>query len=208
MNDKWIIFDAMGVIYTIGDDTNDLLVPFIREKNPDISKEYINECYMDASLGKISSDEFWNCMNIGTAEEVCDEYLDRKLKIDEQFINTAENLKKKYKLAMLSNDVNEWSIFLRKKFKLDSLIDEFIISSECKLRKPRKDIYLLTLERLNAKADNCLFIDDREKNLLPASRLEMKVIKFNREQEDDISDNIPSINSFDELIGKLNDLSF
>ncbi len=208
MKDKWIIFDAMGVIYTVGDDTNDLLVPFIREKNPEISKEYINECYMDASLGKITSDEFWNFMNIGNTEKACEEYLNTKLRIDKQFIPTAKKLKGKYKLAILSNDVYEWSLFLRKKFGLDRLIDKFIISGECKLRKPNKDIYILALERLNAKAYNCLFIDDREKNLLPASNLGMKVIKFNRENEENISDNLPYINSFCELIDKLNDLSF
>lgn len=208
MKNKWIIFDAMGVIYTVGDDTNDLLVPFIIEKNPEITKEYINEYYMDASLGKITSDEFWNYINIGSAETVCKEYLDTKLKIDEQFISTALKLKENYRLAMLSNDVNEWSIFLRKKFKLDKLLDEFIISGECKLRKPSKDIYELALERLNAKAEDCLFIDDREKNLLPAISLGMKAIKFIRDNESDISDNIPSINSFSELIGILNDLSF
>lgn len=208
MKNKWIIFDAMGVIYTVGDDTNDLLVPFIRDKNPEISKEYINECYMDASLGEITSDEFWNCMNIGNTEKACEEYLDTKLKIDEQFISTAEELKKKYKLAVLSNDVYEWSLFLRKKYGLDRLIDEFIISGKCKLRKPNKDIYMLALKKLNEKAENCLFIDDREKNLLPAVDLGMKAIKFNRENEENISDNLPSINNFSELIDQLSNLPY
>ena len=35
MLSKWILFDAMGVIFKVGDDTNDLLVPYVQKINPD-----------------------------------------------------------------------------------------------------------------------------------------------------------------------------
>ncbi len=62
MLDKWIIFDAMGVIFTVGDDTNELLVPFVMERNKDLTREYINEVYRSASLGEISSNELYNLL--------------------------------------------------------------------------------------------------------------------------------------------------
>jgi len=31
MSTKWVILDVMGVIFEVGDDTNDLLVPGIRQ---------------------------------------------------------------------------------------------------------------------------------------------------------------------------------
>lgn len=43
MSTKWIIFDAMGVIFEVGDDTNDLLVPYIQNKNNMISAETKHE---------------------------------------------------------------------------------------------------------------------------------------------------------------------
>ena len=49
---KYIIFDAMGVIFTVGDDTNDLLVPYILERNPQESREHINDVYIKASIGQ------------------------------------------------------------------------------------------------------------------------------------------------------------
>ncbi len=52
-------FDVMGVIFEVGDDTNDLLVPYIQKIDSEISKEKINEVYIKASLGKISSRQFW-----------------------------------------------------------------------------------------------------------------------------------------------------
>jgi len=39
--DRWIIFDAMGVIFEVGDDTNELLVPFVQERNREITREAI-----------------------------------------------------------------------------------------------------------------------------------------------------------------------
>lgn len=39
---KWVILDLMGVIFKVGDDTNDLLVPYILKMNDMISAEKIN----------------------------------------------------------------------------------------------------------------------------------------------------------------------
>ena len=32
MAEKWIIFDAMGVIFEVANDVNDLLIPFLQKK--------------------------------------------------------------------------------------------------------------------------------------------------------------------------------
>lgn len=55
---KWVILDLMGAIFKVGDDTNDLLVPYILKMNDMISAEKINEMYSKASLGVISSFDF------------------------------------------------------------------------------------------------------------------------------------------------------
>jgi len=43
MSTKWVILDVMGVIFEVGDDTNDLLVPYIQKMDKMISAEKINE---------------------------------------------------------------------------------------------------------------------------------------------------------------------
>jgi len=50
MSTKWVILDVMGVIFEVGDDTNDLLVPYIQKMNDMISAEKINKMYLKASL--------------------------------------------------------------------------------------------------------------------------------------------------------------
>ena len=91
MADTWIIFDAMGVIFEVGDDTNELLVPYIQQQKKTVSAVAIREEYLKASLGQISSYEFWKNLNLHkTYPEIETEYLDRCLTLDPEFVPVAE----------------------------------------------------------------------------------------------------------------------
>ena len=196
---RWIIFDAMGVVFTIGDDTNDLLVPYIQERNKHISREYINEIYLRASLGQITSRQFWKEVDLGSKyPEVETGYLDTQLTLDEGFIPVTRTLSKRYSLGLLSNDVSEWSRYLRKKFAMDFL-DVAIISGDVYCRKPDLNIYKRFLNDTKADAEECVFIDDRCKNLSAAESIGMKTILFVRQPEE--VDFVPdeSIKSFNQL---------
>lgn len=181
MRKKWVIFDAMGVIFEAGDDTNDLLVPYIRGINETITSAKINEVYMEASLGKITSSIFWNILGFkDNYRQIEIDYLNNCLTLDKAFHYVADKLKKTYNLALLSNDVSEWSSYIRQKHGLDKIFKEVVISGDVGFRKPSEDIYRKILDRTGCPAEDCAFIDDRYKNLIPAMNLGMKVIKFNR----------------------------
>ena len=183
MTKKWVIFDVMGVIFEVGDDTNDLLVPYIKKLNNSISSEQINELYIDASLGEITSSTFWERLGFKNIyPEVEINYLDQCLTLDKEFTVIAEELKGKYNLALLSNDVSEWSLYLRQKHNLNKFFQETVISGDVGFRKPSDEIYNILLERIECNANDSVFIDDRHKNLVPAMKLGMKGIKFNRKK--------------------------
>ena len=200
MSTKWVILDVMGVIFEVGDDTNDLLVPYIQKRNDIISVEKINEMYLKASLGEISSFDFWNELGFGSEyPEIGRDYLDTCLRIDPEFVEIAKTLAKDYSLAILSNDVKEWSNYLRTKFDLNSLFKIIIISSEVGYRKPDKRIYNILLDRIQSPSLDCVFVDDRAKNLRPASEIGIETIRFVREESnDDFSANF-EISGFAEL---------
>jgi len=189
MSTRWVILDVMGVIFEVGDDTNDLLVPYIQKRNDMISAEKINEMYLKASLGEISSFDFWNELGFGNKfPEIERDYLDTYLRIDSEFAEIAKTLSKNYSLAILSNDVKEWSNYLRTKFNLSRLFKIIIISGEVGYRKPDKRIYNLLLDRIQSPPSDCVFVDDRSKNLRPASEIGIKTIRFVREESNnDIS---------------------
>ena len=199
---KWVIFDAMGVIYEVADDVSDLLVPFLRSKNNILPLKAIFELYIKASLGHITPPEFWNLLGHSSEyPEIEKEFLDNWYTFDIEFLEVAKNLKqKKYKIAMLSNDLKKWSNFLRRKFKINQLFDTTIISGEVGYRKPDNRIYEILIDKTQSLAEECLFIDDKLENLHTASKLGIKTIKFIRNIE-----KIPfcsefEISSFKELI--------
>jgi len=175
MSTKWVILDLMDVIFEVGDDTNDLLVPYIQKMDDMISAEKINEMYLKASLGEISSFDFWNELGFGSKyPEIERDYLDTYLRIDSEFVEIAKTLSKDYSLAILSNDVKEWSNYLRTKFDLSRFFKIIIISGEVGYRKPDKRIYNILLDKIQSPPSDCVFVDDRSKNLRPGSEIGIK----------------------------------
>lgn len=55
---RCLLLDAMGVIFKTADYVAELLIPFITEKAETIDVKVIRAANLQASLGKISPDEF------------------------------------------------------------------------------------------------------------------------------------------------------
>ena len=197
---NWVIFDMMGVIFEVADDVNDLLVPFIQRKDDSVSSEKINELYRKASLGEISSCGFWSQLGFESDyPDIEKDYLDGCLKLDPDFMNIARSLKESYSLAALSNDVKEWSSYLRNKFGLNELFKVLTISGEIGYRKPDREIYIILLDRIHESPSSCILVDDRSKNLYAASQLGMKTVKFVRQGATNDSSGDFEITSFSQL---------
>lgn len=66
-------------------------------------------------------------------------------------------------------------------------MDGGILSYQDKVIKPDERIYQLLLERYELKAEECVFLDDTEKNLPPAEALGIRTILF-RDREQALSE--------------------
>lgn len=194
----WIIFDAMGVIFTIGDDTNELLVPFIQEYNSAIPRKTVNKFYLQTSLGKISARQFWTEVGLGSLYPAIEKrYLDTKLFLDEEFIEIAWEMSQQYRIALLSNDVSEWSLYLRKRHGLN-FFSEIIVSCDVKCRKPDRTIFDSFLKISKATPQECVFVDDNCANLAAAQALGFKTLHFTRDGQNRCPTDA-AIESFEEL---------
>jgi FMN phosphatase YigB (HAD superfamily) len=203
----WVVFDAMGVVYTASDDVSDLLWPFLVLHNPDVDKKEFIDAYVRVSLGSISCAEFWARMGLGRGyPQIEKEYLDTKLTIDSEFRQVALGLLGHYKIGMLSNDVGDWSRYLRKRFDID-FFDAAVISGDVLCRKPDQKIFEKFIEKSGAQPEECAFIDDRKRNLEAAASIGFKTIWFHR-IEDDITFKpdfeIRSFLDLDSVVNKLN----
>jgi putative hydrolase of the HAD superfamily len=173
----------MGVIFENRDIIKSYLLPFLRKKGVTYSVKKIIHIYKKATLGDLSSKEFWKRMGLIEHYPVIErEYLER-YRIDSDFYDVAIQLKSSFKLALISNDVKEWSEILRNKYNLNEFFKAIIISGEIGYRKPNVKIFQELLKNLSTNAQNCLLIDDSLQNLQSASNLGFKTIRFIRENE-------------------------
>jgi len=182
---KCIVFDFMGVIFEDADDTRDLLVPYIQQRNKAITQEQIVDLYIEASLGHMLSADLWQECGLGNYYPAVEkDYLDSCLRLDPDFIATAEQLSQNYSLAVLSNDVAEWNQYLRGKYDMYRLFDAIVVSGEVGYRKPDPAIYNILLNRAMCLPENCLFVDDMARNLVVASQMGIKTCLFARQPYD------------------------
>jgi putative hydrolase of the HAD superfamily len=192
---KTIIFDMYGVIMK---DPYGNLMPFINRLYPDKKAEDVYPFWKEAGEGRISSREFWE--RIGCGDEINNierAYLDT-IEINEGFYKAAAGLQVRYRFALLTNDISEWSAYLRGKYDLDRHFDVIAGSGDIGMSKPDPEIFAYILDKLCRSASECVFIDDGSKNLSAAREAGMEVILFNsRSEEYDGT----AVTSFDELIG-------
>lgn len=80
-----------------------------------------------------------------------------------------------YRLAVLTNNVAEWSSFWRASIPID-LFDVVVDSCEVGLRKPDPAIFRLTCERLGVEPGEAVFLDDSPGHIDSARALGLRTI--------------------------------
>jgi len=84
------------------------------------------------------------------------------------------------RMAMLTNNVREWEPLWRAKLPVDEIFEVVVDSAFVGMRKPDREIYELTLERLGngLRADECVFVDDLDVNCAMATELGMTAVQY------------------------------
>lgn len=83
-----------------------------------------------------------------------------------------------YKIVALTNWSHETFPVALKKFEFLHWFEGILVSGEEKTRKPFKEIYDLTLDRFNIKANEAIFIDDNLRNIEAANAIGIHGIHF------------------------------
>src|ERR1043166_1407853 len=172
---KTVVLDAMGVIYRAGDDVADLLCPFIREHSGKCDDALVQALYLELSLGRISSPQFWERLGLESSLE--DKYLLRHA-LSAGVLDFLKAAKSRMRIWCLSNDASDWSRKLRERFELSKLIGGFLISGDVGVRKPNPLIFHHLLKRLDTDPGNVIFVDDRRANLDAAAALGLQTVLF------------------------------
>ena len=117
------------------------------------------------------------CKEGTTREQVLEAWNSCCIAIPSYRLDKLRELKQQgYTICMLSN-TNEahWQEIVKKCFGgqevVDELFDHVFLSQEMHMAKPNDEIYLEVLRQINAKAEECFFLDDSSANLEAAAAL-------------------------------------
>jgi putative hydrolase of the HAD superfamily len=92
-----------------------------------------------------------------------------------------------YRMAMLTNNVQEWEPLWRPMLPVDEIFETVVDSGFVGCRKPESRIYAITLDRIAMPAEACLFVDDILVNCEGAEKAGMSAVHF-QENEQAIAD--------------------
>lgn len=92
-------------------------------------------------------------------------------------IEVVYELKKQYKIGVLSNISSDWFKDMFRPEEL-ALFDAFTLSYQVGVAKPDPRIYQIAAEQLGVSCENCLFIDDIEQNVTAAKEQGMQGIVY------------------------------
>jgi len=87
-------------------------------------------------------------------------------------------LKKNCKLILLSNTDPIHFTFIRNKYKILDIFDDFVLSYKIGYKKPSQAIYLYAIKKAGTSPNEILFIDDIYEHVQAAKLLGIKSIQY------------------------------
>ncbi len=120
-------------------------------------------------------------------------------------IAVLQELKKKYKIAILSNTTNISMKQMFEKFPLNELADEIILSYEVGIQKPDPRIYAIALEKLGVSKDEVIMVGDSLRlDVESAEAFGIKGILIDRKNRNpNYPNRITSLNEISELLEQM-----
>ena len=137
----------------------------------------------DYQKGKIKEVDLWKkiCdkfkVSLPKLKSLTLEAIGKTYKTNEQVIKIAKSLKKQgYKIGYLSNtEIPALDFFKKQNY---DFLDVSVFSCLEGYIKPEKEIYEITLKKLDVKPEEAIFIDDREIHIEGAKKLGINTILF------------------------------
>ncbi|HET7672932.1 MAG TPA: HAD family phosphatase [Candidatus Saccharimonadales bacterium] len=170
---KAVIFDFFGVIHAD---------PYQRWLNKHGFKRGGEFADLSDMVDKnlITWQEFFqrlSALSKQTEAEIKEAFYDDRM-IDESLVNLIKELKKSYKIGLLSNASNAYLRPILEEHGIAGLFDVDIISSEVGIIKPDPEIFKLTVEKLGVEPAETVFIDDNSYNTDSARTLGITAIHY------------------------------
>ena len=144
-----------------------------------------NEAWRSAQVGKITDEEFWGTvlrpLGFSTGESIS-QFKERHFagqQIRAGMMPLLQQLRRVLRTALVTNGTHALRhVVLKRKFDIEYLFDEIVISAEVGVAKPDQRIYRVAASRLGVSPDDCVFVDDWQDNVRGATIAGMQGIVF------------------------------
>lgn len=182
---KAVIFDYGKVLGNNADDWNGCFkaIPEATGLSAEELSEVWNKYWRELETGKISLDDVWKKIILRSRTKVDKNYLTKiyreNVVLEPELFSLVQELKQKnYLLTILANESKEGMEFKIKKFELNKYFTKIYCSADLGIAKPARKIYEYVLQDLKLLPEEVIFIDNLERNILPARELGIKSILF------------------------------
>jgi len=179
-----IIFDCFGVLYVEAKDAYFSHFPEHYDELHDLNTRadhgFIDRQTYTEAVAKITG---------VSVEETAKAFMKEHV-INKPLIDYIRNLKKHYKIGLLSNIGRDWMQDFFDEHQLHDLFDAVVISSQEGITKPNPLIFERTAERLGVSPDECIMIDDIKDNCDGAKAAGMRAILFDAKADPQQLDNL------------------
>lgn len=185
---KAIVFDYGGVISQPQDKKMVNKICKVLNISEDHYKSIYQKVRKDYDSGIITGYQYWNeAIDANNINKLQKKDIDKLINYDvlswiktnQKVVNFIKTIKKSnIKLAILSNMTYDTLNYLKIKSKWLKYFNYKIFSCEEKKCKPDKEIYEITLDRINGKANDTLFIDDSINNIFVAKDIGFNTIHY------------------------------
>lgn len=187
---KYIMSDLSEVIMQgymgVGQELSPILNIPVEEIELEKTKNF--PLFIKLMEGKLSEDEYikkfleitkWN-ISIEDFKNVVRKVLKKKIP---GTIDILKELKKHYKLVLLSDNVREWVEYILKVNKDLEIFDYKFFSYELESIKEDNITFVKVLDKIKAKPEEVFFIDDSLENIKSAESIGIKGVQFTTAEE-------------------------
>lgn len=186
---KAVLFDFDGVLTTDATGSQSICNYICKETGVDNElfkreyKKYNNELL----YGKIKHEDIWDKVCCGIGAKISIEILKASFintPINNEMLAIVKKIKNNgYMTAMVTDNKADRIQKITEHLALEKIFNCITVSAKIGSGKDKEDIFLKTIEKLNVKASECVFIDNQQKNLLIPQKLGMKAIFYNHEEK-------------------------
>ena len=130
---------------------------------------FVGEHWWSVSTGKASAEGYWQriCDALGgQVPPALEPFKHNPFAYEElngTMVALVRRLHRRFKIGLLSNATPYLEVLIEQKGLMD-LFDIIVNSARVGLRKPDPEIYRLTVAKLELEPQQCLFVDDKERN--------------------------------------------